>query len=216
MNDGPRRPADITAMAGLFEGSLALLAFVVGWLVGHSPLTGVDWSIEAIPAHLTAILWGTLGALPLLGGLLLLDRLPQGPFVRLQRYVRHVIAPLFRRASIVELALISVIAGIGEELLFRGLIQDGLTVWIGGPLGVCIGLVASSVLFGLAHALTRTYALLAALVSVYLGILLLLTGNVLAPVAAHAVYDFAALMYLTATNAGTAPPAEKNNGDPTQ
>lgn len=180
----------------MFEGGLAVLAVVVGWLIGHSPLIGIEWPLEALPAHGLAMFWGALAALPLVAGLFLLDRLPLTPFVRLQRFVRRLVAPLFAEAALVELALISLVAGIGEELLFRGLIQDGLVVWIGGPAGVGLGLAVGSVLFGLAHALTRTYAVLAAVVGLYLGVLLLLTGNVLAPITAHAVYDFAALVYL--------------------
>jgi membrane protease YdiL (CAAX protease family) len=172
------------------------------------------WSSESLPADAAAICWGVVAALPMLAGLLLLDRVPLRPFVRLQRYIRRLIAPLFSRASLVELALISLIAGIGEELLFRGLIQDGLAVWIGGPPGICVGLAVSSVLFGLAHSLTRTYAVLAAVVGLYLGVLLLLTGNVLAPITAHAVYDFVALVYVISTAAGAQDGTEKNNGDP--
>jgi membrane protease YdiL (CAAX protease family) len=216
MKDALRRPSNITGIAAVFEGGLAILAVVVGLLVGHSPLTGIQWSREALPANGLAVLWGALAALPMLVGLLLLDQLPLRPFVRLQRYMRRLVAPLFSEATIVELALISLIAGIGEELLFRGLIQDGLAVWISGPTGVCIGLAVGSALFGLAHALTRTYAVLAAVVGLYLGVLLLLTGNVLAPVTAHAVYDFAALVYLRGSAGLEKRRPEKDNGDPAQ
>ena len=49
-------------------------------------------------------------------------------------------------------------AGIGEELLFRGVVQALLERW----LGPWIALGVASILFGLVHALTPTYALLAA------------------------------------------------------
>jgi membrane protease YdiL (CAAX protease family) len=216
MRERSRNSANITGIAGVFEGGLAVLAIVGGWLFGHSPLIGIEWSREALPAHGLAMFWGALAALPLVAGLLFLDRLPLRPFVRLQQYVRRLVAPLFAEATLVELLLISLIAGVGEELLFRGLIQDGLAVWIGGPAGICIGLAAGSILFGLAHALTKTYAALAAVVGLYLGILLLLTGNVLAPVTAHAVYDFAALVYLIGTSEDQKGRPPKSNGDPAQ
>ena len=60
-------------------------------------------------------------------------------------------------------------------------------------------MIVLSLLFGLAHALTRTYAVLATLVGFYLGFLFWLTGNLLAPILAHAVYDFVALVYLVGT-----------------
>jgi membrane protease YdiL (CAAX protease family) len=55
---------------------------------------------------------------------------------------------------------------------------------------------ATAVAFGLAHALTVTYAVLAALVGGYLGWLHLASGNLLVPVLAHALYDFIALRLL--------------------
>jgi membrane protease YdiL (CAAX protease family) len=196
MTGAGRRPVNITGIAGLFEGSLAVVAVGVGYLVGHFPAASIPWSLKALPVNGVAVLWGSLATLPMLAGLVLVEWLPWRPFVRLRRYVRHLVLPFFQHASVVELALISLIAGIGEELLFRGLLQDGLATWIGGPTGVCIGLTVGSVVFGLAHALTRTYALLATVVGVYLGMLFVLTGNLLAPITAHAVYDFVALVYL--------------------
>ena len=56
-------------------------------------------------------------------------------------------------------------------------------------------LIIASLLFGIAHAVTYTYALAAAVIGVYLGVLWWLAGNLLAPVACHAVYDFVALWY---------------------
>ena len=197
----------------MFEGGLAVLAIVVGWLVGHSPLIGIQWSPQALPAHALAMLWGALASLPMIAGLFLLERLPLGSLVRFRRFVRRWVVPLFAEATLVELALLSLIAGIGEELLFRGLIQRGLVVLIGGPVGVCIGLAVGAILFGLAHALTRTYVAFAAVVGLYLGILLLLTGNVLAPITAHAVYDFVALVYFVRWAEAGSGRGQKNNGD---
>ncbi|MEI6785094.1 MAG: CPBP family glutamic-type intramembrane protease [Verrucomicrobiota bacterium] len=41
----------------------------------------------------------------------------------------------------------------------------------------------------------RTYAIVAALLGVYLGLLWMWTGNLLTPMITHAVYDFATLVY---------------------
>lgn len=189
---------NITAVAGLFEGGLAVVALVVGYFVGHSPLSTVDWTAESRPGNSLAILWGLLATVPMLAGMLLVDRLRFRPFLRLRRFFRRVVLPLFQDASLIELGLISLIAGIGEEMLFRGLMQHGLTAWLGGAAGLWVGLAASSLVFGLAHAVTRTYAVLATLAGFYLGGLFLLTDNLLAPIATHAVYNFLTLAYLVA------------------
>lgn len=72
------------------------------------------------------------------------------------------------------------IAGIGEELLFRGAIQP----WLGLPAAVA--------LFTIAHMGTRPLLRLAvwtAIEGLYLGVLLILTGNLLIPMIVHGVHD---------------------------
>jgi membrane protease YdiL (CAAX protease family) len=88
--------------------------------------------------------------------------------------------------------LLSLVAGVGEEVLFRGVIQAGLAERV--PAWVAVGV--ASLLFGAAHWLTASYAVLAALIGVYLGVLFLVTDNLLVPAVTHALYDIAALSIL--------------------
>ncbi|MCG8584479.1 MAG: CPBP family intramembrane metalloprotease, partial [Pirellulales bacterium] len=92
-------------------------------------------------------------------------------------------------------AVISVLAGLGEELLFRALLQSALIDW----LGVWPGILVAGLLFGLAHPLSRTYIVVAAAIGIYLGWLFAATSNLLVPIIAHALYDFIALVYLSRT-----------------
>jgi membrane protease YdiL (CAAX protease family) len=103
---------------------------------------------------------------------------------------------MFGGASLWQLAVVALAAGVGEELLFRGLVQAGLERWLGGVEGRIAALAIASVLFGVCHWLNATYAALAVLAGAYFGGLLLLTENILAPITAHAAYDFLALVYL--------------------
>ena len=54
----------------------------------------------------------------------------------------------------------------------------------------------TAVLFGLVHPLTPAYLVLAALAGAYLGWTYVASGNLLVPVLAHALSDFAALAWL--------------------
>jgi membrane protease YdiL (CAAX protease family) len=56
--------------------------------------------------------------------------------------------------------------------------------------------VVASVLFGLVHAITRAYVVIAALFGAYLGWLWLVTGDLTVPIVVHALYDFLVLVYL--------------------
>ena len=78
-----------------------------------------------------------------------------------------------------------------EEVFFRSVIQGGLARHI----GTIPGLAVASVIFGIFHLVNKTYALIATLIGAYLGILWIVIGNLLAPIATHAVYDFVALAY---------------------
>jgi hypothetical protein len=53
----------------------------------------------------------------------------------------------------------------------------------------------ASALFGAAHLITWTYAIIAALIGAYLGLLWMWTGNLLTPKITHAVHDLAALVH---------------------
>jgi len=99
--------------------------------------------------------------------------------------------PLFGNWSVLQLFVISRIAGISEEAFFRGAIQGSL----GDRVGVYIALVMASLLFGAFHLITWTYAIIAAFIGAYLGMLWIWTGSLLTPMVTHGVYDFAALVY---------------------
>ena len=144
-------------------------------------------------ANAADLLYGLLACMPLLVGLVAMTHVPWGPLARLDAFVRRHVVPLFAECRIWQIGLIALLAGVGEEALFRGVVQAGIGQYFGSP---AWALAIASVLFGLAHLITPTYAVLAGLIGVYLGWLLLATGNLLTPIVAHAAYDFAAILYL--------------------
>jgi membrane protease YdiL (CAAX protease family) len=116
-----------------------------------------------------------------------------GPLFRpVKQFLADVLVPLLGPCNVLELALIALLAGVSEELLFRGVVQAVLV----RELSFGWGLFLTSVLFGLLHAITLGYALLATALSVYLGLVWVGSENLLAPIVAHFLYDFVALVYL--------------------
>jgi uncharacterized protein len=83
-------------------------------------------------------------------------------------------------------------AGVGEEMLFRGVLQTSLGAW----LGVGWGLVVASILFGLLHPISLPYIFVTIVLGFYIGGAFLLTGNLLTVMVTHAVYDLALMAYL--------------------
>lgn len=178
-----------------FEGGLAILALGIGWLCGHWPLVGM-FQPGNTKVEIFAAVMGFVATIPPLIGLWVVDALPWAPLEQLRKLVRDLLQALVGGSSVRQLALVALAAGIGEELLFRGLIQAGLTRWMGPPWGVAVGLVVASLAFGACHWLSTTYAVLAIGAGLYFGVLMIVTGSLWTPLVAHAVYDFIALVYL--------------------
>jgi uncharacterized protein len=155
------------------------------WL-GIPPLASVEWNWRGLAT-------GVGATAPLLLGLWWCRRTAYPPMVRLVDLVEQRIAPLFAGRGPGELVLIAALAGLGEELLFRGVLQPALAGHI--PAWLAAAVVGAG--FGLVHWITPTYALLAGLVGTYLGLLALVAENLLVPIVAHALYDLVALSLLT-------------------
>ena len=112
--------------------------------------------------------------------------------VEVRELTERVLLPILRPLAIWQLVVIAGLAGVGEELLFRGVLQTQLVSWCGAPVG--IGL--AGLVFGLVHWVSRSYAIFAAGAGVYLGVMFYLSGNLVAPIVCHALYDLLALLYL--------------------
>jgi membrane protease YdiL (CAAX protease family) len=88
--------------------------------------------------------------------------------------------------------VIAFLAGVGEEVFFRGWIQNALA----SKLGIWAGILIASLIFGLAHYLSTNYFIYAFITGIYLGVIYNTTGNLYIVMAIHALYDFVALIYL--------------------
>lgn len=163
---------------------MVVIAVVLALLFGLRPWQELD-------ASASALLQAIAATVPLLVGLLVL---PAGRWRwadELIGVVRRFLRELFRNARPGAVALVALLAGLGEELLFRGVIQAGLADLWSPP----AALLLASLLFGLAHAISPSYLLLASAMGLYLGLLYHWTGNLLVPIVVHALYDWIAIHF---------------------
>lgn len=168
----------------VFEFSLTLVGTTGLWLFG------LKASVLGL-APATAIGLGALAGLFTLVLLFGLSHL----LLRFQDSLRRHVEDLHgfaRSLSLPALALLSLAAGVGEEVLFRGFVQTGL-VALAGP---WVGVIAAALLFGLVHYLSLVYFIMATLLGLVLGLAYEITGSLLLVVTWHAVYDLAALVLL--------------------
>ncbi len=172
-------------VGAVFEGGLVVTAFALAALTGTRllPLLQGGWTDIALALGVTAVL------LPLP---FITARARSGPIAEVRQVIDEYLLPLFGKCTWDELLAISVLAGLGEEILFRGWLQT----WLAESLGPLGALAAASVAFGMVHAVTRWYAVMATVIGALLGALLLWTENLIAPILVHALYDFVALLVL--------------------
>lgn len=176
----------VVLLAILIEGGLLVGASLLGWILDQPPLLHFAWTPRAA-------LWGVGATAPLVLLFFLFSRWPVGPLKRIQRFSEDIIRPLLAPCSILDLLGISLLAGLGEEVLFRGVVQEVFSRWF----NVGIGVLVASLLFGAMHSITFTYALLAGLMGAYLGwVWLYADHNLLVVVLTHALYDFVVLLWL--------------------
>ena len=171
-------------IACAIESALLVIAFALTHLSGQPLFSDLHWSLMDLLLGLTAsaplciLFWWML-------------RSSLAPLARIRRLLVAGLRPFFAPWSLMQLAFISILAGICEEVLFRSVIQGTLSA----NAGPFIALIIASALFGAAHLVTLAYALIAAAIGAYFGVLWLLGGNLLIPITGHAAYDFVALVY---------------------
>lgn len=183
----PRIPVgkDFLNIAFWFEGSMVGVAWLIGWFVDINPFANL--SLDG-----NALYLGIVGTIPLFLLFLLFYRYPLGPLEAIKNSLLDILGPVFSRCGWFELAILAMVAGVSEEVLFRGLLQP----WLEGIAGRSGGLILSNVLFGLLHWITPMYALIAGLIGFYLGLMMDITASrhLSTPIVIHGLYDFLAFM----------------------
>lgn len=170
-------------MSFLLEGLLVLTFFV--W----ARFRAVEFDL--VPAW-WELGYGFLFCLPIF----VLNYLLFGPFCDKYSFLKtcydfkdRVVRPLADELDIISSGAVSLCAGIGEELFFRGVLQ---TEW-----GILVGALSFSLLhFGTAVRKYYALAVLYTLIGIYFGFLAYYFKSLYVAIAAHAAYDFLALLYL--------------------
>ncbi|MDI1276690.1 CPBP family intramembrane glutamic endopeptidase [Methylobacter sp.] len=173
--------------ACFFEAALILVAVFLGWIADINPFADLHFSESAIA-------YGVIGTIPLFLLFLTLEQMQAESLLKIKNMLFETLGSNLHRYHWTDLLILASIAGLSEELLFRGVIQP----WMESSWGLTAGLVGSNIIFGLAHAVTPLYAVLAALVGIYLGLSMDYAGdrNLLLPIVIHGLYDFLAFIAL--------------------
>lgn len=190
------RPLNIQLLTILVEGGLLVAALLIGIIFRfHDPAQPLDEILQW--PWLSSLGWGVISALPMFLGAVWLSKSQIKWCREFTIEVDKIVKSLFKNCSILGLFWISIWAGLGEEMMFRWCLQGGLQKLIPGFAGVITALLIASVIFGVLHWVNKTYAILATMIGIYFGVLMIVSQTVLVPMIAHAIYDFAALLWIT-------------------
>lgn len=182
--------ASILWMTLVVEGGMAAIGIGLAWWLDIPLWETFRWEPREIGL-------GFAAALPMIGFLFLAARSQLDSLVRIRRLLKEGLLPRLKACRQVDLIALAIMAGCGEELLFRTFGQQYLENLI-DPIS---GLLIASVVFGLLHCISTMYALLTFLAGVYLGLIWWVTDrNSVSVMIAHAVYDWVAFAYLLRLN----------------
>ncbi len=179
MNNNQKNPAH-----GLVWGSQLIIVAIGAagiWLSDVSPPAAhINWIAASISGVLLAVItFGIFFGLYRVGG-----RFAQTLQDDLQR-----VGGLFSGYSWWRIICVATLAGLGEELLFRGFFQ----AWINNYLAISWAILLVSLVFAALHYLSHAYFICAVLMSIAFGIGYYLTGSLLMVITWHGVYDLIAL-----------------------
>lgn len=171
-------------LAGIYAvlGAVATVV-AVAWRGDPFTLPGAWLTLGPVAAHAySALLGATLGL-----GVALLTR----PLVARFGWAKRLhgeLRPVARQMSGTGIWVVAVLSSLGEELLFRAVLQPALGLWL------------QALLFGIAHQLPGRarwiWVAWAAVMGLLLGGLFQLTGSLVGPVLAHAAINGLNLRYL--------------------
>lgn len=149
------------------------------------PVLGKGWAVTS--AHLAR---AVAVAVPFSAVFWVLEHAPTG----IQAATEASFRAFFAARHVWEVALFCLCVAFGEELLFRSWLLAGLEAC---DLPAHVALVGSSVVFGVLHAYTRVYMLLASLAGLLFGGMFLASGqSVLEPLVVHFLYDFCTILVM--------------------
>ena len=202
------KPRSVFLGGVILEGGLVLVAVILGYLLAGQPL------LNPIRLDLDGLATGLAATLPMVAYFVFsLSRFGRNiaGFQRVYRILREILSKAIIELPGWKLVVLGMSAGIGEECLFRGVLQPLFEGWLPGVNSILTpevnAILVTGIIFGLLHALTPTYFIIATLLSIYCGFLVNYTGNLLTPVLAHGLYDAIGFLLLKRMFVQEAPPA---------
>ncbi|WP_265530070.1 CPBP family intramembrane glutamic endopeptidase [Sphingomicrobium marinum] len=174
--------AKAMAMLLVPQAALVVLAFVVHIWSGVWPLERFALTVEGVVLGIVAaiaLIVAVYGTRPLLPGI----------WADLDHRAGRLFAQAPFKLSWPIILMLSAVAGIGEEIVFRGALQG----WLETVSPVWSAIIAQAIIFAALHPISRAYVVYVLVIGIALGTIYVLTGNLLVTIIAHFLNDVFAL-----------------------
>lgn len=172
------------ALTMLLAPQLMLLGLAL-WVADSTGLTPFANSAFSLEAALLGAIVALVMIVLVFGSRVLMPRIWQ---VLEERAIR-----LFAEApftlSWLLVVLLSLVAGIFEEIVFRGVLQG----WLETRLPIWAAIAAQAALFAALHPISKAYFVYVLLIGIALGWVYAVSGNLFVVIVAHVLYDIYAL-----------------------
>jgi uncharacterized protein len=165
-------------LGAVIECVIGLLAYLITVLIDDS----FNLRPEFNASH---IFWGVIFSIPpILFAIFATSNkgLNNGPLAKIHETLKPILRIPLSQTHWTQILVLALLVGIGEEILFRGILQN------------YAGIVIASAIFGLLHALTGAYLIIATIMGFYLGLIYHFFPDISVPIAVHFIYDAVALI----------------------
>lgn len=181
---------DQTAQTRAFLKIFALGALLLPVAGAFAYFSGINLAGD-FNANAQSLFWSVVATTPLLAGLWFFIKSDWPPLASFRASQLEFYSRIGFRMTLPRAAALALLAGVSEELLFRGVFQQ----FMSERAPIIVAIIVPNIIFGLLHAQSSLYALLAGVIGTYLGVLYWATGSLAAPIVTHALYDFVALFW---------------------
>ena len=167
----------LAPLASLVIGAILIYFTDISWNLGST------WTIPAIS-------WGAVLGAVTFGIILIITRLP---FSSSLREICRDLIPIFDGLTLWQISILSFLAGVGEELLFRGFLQQ----WLADFVAIELAIFIAAAIFGLLHFASVGYFLLTTALGLLFGFVFHETSSLILIMSWHGFYDLLAIWIFT-------------------
>ena len=160
---------------------------ILGAVLLH--FTETPWTFAAGGIGYSVLMGAAIGVLLYI----LLAAMSRLPIAKSLKDILAQLRPLFKNMNVGQILILALMAGIGEEVFFRGFLQT----WLSSFMSIELAILAGAIGFGLLHFASVGYFVITTLIGLALGFTYHFSESLLLVITWHSVYDALAIWVIS-------------------